>query len=370
MRLIAATAAIAILWAPTAGASTLFGLVDTGELFASGDAGVTWSVQSTLPVSNAVAIAAGETSVELFLATETGLVFRSTDAGLSWTISGTVATPDVVDMVIRTNGDVFLLTRTGIVFRSSDDGVTFTSIATLTASNHVSIDGDEGGGNLYALTRTGEVARSADGGTTWNTVGAVTTSDAVAIQTHGLDLFVLTGAGNIASSTDQGITWTIVGTISQVHMSDLTIDGGQLIACSAEGLISRSSNGTTWGWVGSINQLRVVALGDDVPSATGILPDGPHPNRFALYQNAPNPFNPGTEIRYDIPPGAGVVTLRVYNVRGRLVRTLVNEPVTAGVKTTPWNGLDDRGQRVASGVYFYRLQASEFVRTRKMIFLK
>ena len=103
---------------------------------------------------------------------------------------------------------------------------------------------------------------------------------------------------------------------------------------------------------------------------TGIRPDSSLPSRFALYQNVPNPFNPSTIIRYDVPAGGGVVTLRVYDVQGRLLRTLVNEPVTAGVKTTPWNGLDDRGQRVASGIYFYRLQTPDFIQTRKMLLLK
>ena len=68
----------------TGEAITLFGLVDTGELYSSGDGGVNWSVVSTLPVSDAVALAAGASTTELFLASRTGSFYRSVDAGASW----------------------------------------------------------------------------------------------------------------------------------------------------------------------------------------------------------------------------------------------------------------------------------------------
>jgi hypothetical protein len=94
------------------------------------------------------------------------------------------------------------------------------------------------------------------------------------------------------------------------------------------------------------------------------------PTSFALYQNVPNPFNPSTAISYDVPPGGGVVTLRLYDVAGRLVRTLVDESQPAGRKTVGWNGASDAGKRVASGIYFYRMTAPGFTETRKMVLLQ
>jgi hypothetical protein len=100
-------------------------------------------------------------------------------------------------------------------------------------------------------------------------------------------------------------------------------------------------------------------------------PDDPRPpKRFALYANVPNPFNPTTRIRYQVPDGGALVTLRVYDVTGRLVRTLVDGTHSAGVKTVQWEGRDDRGIPVASGVYYYRMQAGTFSRTRSMVLLK
>jgi hypothetical protein len=99
--------------------------------------------------------------------------------------------------------------------------------------------------------------------------------------------------------------------------------------------------------------------------------DGPAvPTEFALYQNVPNPFNPTTTIRYDVPVGGGAVTLRVYDVHGRLVRTLVDERQSPGQKTVVWQGKDDRGKGIATGVYFYRMTAPGFEVARKMVLLQ
>jgi hypothetical protein len=104
-------------------------------------------------------------------------------------------------------------------------------------------------------------------------------------------------------------------------------------------------------------------------TATGVT-DLPTPTAFALGQNVPNPFNPTTTIHYEVPAGGGVVTLRVYDVSGRLVRTLVDGFEESGVKSVVWNGRDDRGHGVSSGVYFYRMDAPGFSQTRKMLLLQ
>jgi hypothetical protein len=93
------------------------------------------------------------------------------------------------------------------------------------------------------------------------------------------------------------------------------------------------------------------------------------PAVYALHQNLPNPFNPTTTIRIDLPAAANV-TLSIFNVRGQLVRQLVDEDLTAGVKKVIWDGRDGAGRSVASGIYFYSVRAGEFSDTKKMILLK
>ena len=93
------------------------------------------------------------------------------------------------------------------------------------------------------------------------------------------------------------------------------------------------------------------------------------PSTFALDQNYPNPFNPETTIRYHLPEQA-TVTLTVYNLEGQLIRKLESGQRNAGTYEVIWDSRDDNGRQVASGVYFYRLQAGEFIAVKKLILMK
>ena len=109
---------------------------------------------------------------------------------------------------------------------------------------------------------------------------------------------------------------------------------------------------------------RVNGTGNAPPTGTEPQPIAPFSTR-----NYPNPFNPHTTIAFAIPE-AGHVDLRIYDVAGRLVRILLNEQRVAGSHEEAWNGADDSGTTVASGVYYYRLSAGNFLETRKMVLLR
>jgi hypothetical protein len=99
------------------------------------------------------------------------------------------------------------------------------------------------------------------------------------------------------------------------------------------------------------------------------------PKAFELSQNYPNPFNPTTTIKYTLPSvGDGEATLpttlKIYNILGEVVRTLVNEPKSPGVYYEVWDGKDNQGNQVAAGVYFYQLRSAKFSETKKMVLLK
>ena len=97
------------------------------------------------------------------------------------------------------------------------------------------------------------------------------------------------------------------------------------------------------------------------------------PKSFSLSQNVPNPFNPSTTISFALPESVETssrVSLKVYNIRGALVSTLVDDALEPGYHSIVWNGRDNRGRQVASGVYLYRLSVPGFTKTRKMILLK
>jgi rhodanese-related sulfurtransferase len=96
------------------------------------------------------------------------------------------------------------------------------------------------------------------------------------------------------------------------------------------------------------------------------------PKAFALEQNVPNPFNPSTTVCFSIPTSgqAETVSLKIYDLRGNLVRTLVQGIREPGIHTTFWDGTDESGRRVQSGVYLYRLQNGREAKIRKMVLLK
>ena len=93
------------------------------------------------------------------------------------------------------------------------------------------------------------------------------------------------------------------------------------------------------------------------------------PENFSLAQNYPNPFNPGTTIEYSLAQASSVV-LKIYDMLGNKIRTLVNAKQIAGRKTVIWNGRNDEGDRVGSGMYFYELAAENTVQVKKMILIK
>ncbi|MFN8178762.1 MAG: hypothetical protein U0167_12610 [bacterium] len=341
-------AALACAAAPCP-ALTLFGMVNTGELFASTNSGATWTARSTLAVTDAVALAAGLSPSNLYLVTESGTLYRSADAGVSWSPTGTVSVSDATDLALNPGGALSVLTQTGGVYRSTDSGATFTAIAAVSASNFVSL-AFFASQTYFALTESGDVARSTDGGVSWAFVGTIPVSDAVQIRALSTSLYVLTGTGDVYQSTDTGATWAAVGTLSQVGMTGMARAGGQLVAITREGHTATSSNGASWTWVGSINQLRVTSLGVDTP-ATGVdvtlSPGGP----FALAAPWPNPRRGGASAFHFRLEGPETLRFDLFDAGGRLVASRAPESfASAGAYAVSW----DPG-RLAGGVYFVRL---------------
>ena len=101
----------------------------------------------------------------------------------------------------------------------------------------------------------------------------------------------------------------------------------------------------------------------------GVSPNDVVPETFTLYPAYPNPFNPTTNIRYDLPENA-LVNITIYDIMGRSIRSLVNSKQTAGYRSIQWNATNDAGSPVSAGLYLYTIQAGEFRQTRKMVLLK
>ncbi len=109
----------------------------------------------------------------------------------------------------------------------------------------------------------------------------------------------------------------------------------------------------------------------DIKSATDIDDEEEFilPKEYLLAQNSPNPFNPSTKIQFELPR-ATHIKLTVFNVLGQTVKTLTDEKLPAGKHSVIFDGIDANGSKIASGIYFYRLDAEEFTQSKKMILLK
>ncbi len=112
-------------------------------------------------------------------------------------------------------------------------------------------------------------------------------------------------------------------------------------------------------------QLAIICVTEQPTSAPEDLPQ----QRSEMDQNYPNPFNPTTTIDFHLA-SAGKTVMKIFDVRGNLVRTLLNEPIPAGSHSIAWDGSDNSGRQVASGTYFYQLETNGRVMTKKSLLVK
>jgi hypothetical protein len=107
---------------------------------------------------------------------------------------------------------------------------------------------------------------------------------------------------------------------------------------------------------------------NDLSSSTGIENEdrGELISGYVLYQNYPNPFNPSTSIAFALPLASRVM-LKIYNVLGQEIKTLVTDVMPTGTHTVQWDGTDNRNRPVSSGIYLYRIETNSFAATKKML---
>jgi hypothetical protein len=177
-------------------------------------------------------------------------------------------------------------------------------------------------------------------------------------------------------------TWNDTALALIVYFHDATAHNKHICIDSAF-----YGTGGTWKWVGA-NVVDYFPAWQGLPGHTydhnnggycflvwdplQDVNDGPSknlPKEFALKQNFPNPFNPVTKIQYEIPTRSHV-SLNIYNVLGQKVKTLVNTDQEAKSYSAQWDGTSDTGSKVASGIYFYKIEAGSFTQTKKMILMK
>ncbi|MDZ7308100.1 MAG: T9SS type A sorting domain-containing protein, partial [candidate division KSB1 bacterium] len=187
--------------------------------------------------------------------------------------------------------------------------------------------------------------------------------EGLSINPAGDTVFVANKSYTITDASDQsGAVALRTPVATDTKIAGVPIPKGTFVFEGVLGQFSSSNPATGY-------QLLPI-LTTDITPTTGVDEENAGlPERFALLQNHPNPFNPTTIIRYDLPKQVHV-KLAIYNLLGKRVRTLVDGMEAPGFRQISWDGKSDDGTRVASGIYIYRIETAGFVQARKMTLLK
>ncbi len=342
-----------------------------GGVFRSNDAGTTWSAASD-GLSSLYVLSLASDGSTLYAGTIGGL-FRSDDGGMGWTLKDAGMTTISVRSLAVVGSLLFAGTYGGGIFSSTDQGNSWTSssdgLTNLSILNFARI-----GSSLFVGTYGG-MFHSTDAGQNWspmslassNTAGAsIVESPPQTLTPHdtspgvpfniaapkavysmavsGRDLFVGTYGGGVHKSTDNGASWIDVNAgLGDLYLNLIAVQNSYIYAGTLAGQI----------WRRQLSEVTGVGEGrTDIPRA------------IRLAQNFPNPFNPETSIRYEIPRPSDV-KLEVCDVFGREVAVLAHGRRDAGSYTVRFNA-----STFASGVYIYRLEAEGFSQSRRMILLR
>ncbi|UCE20014.1 MAG: T9SS type A sorting domain-containing protein [Gemmatimonadota bacterium] len=193
--------------------------------------------------------------------------------------------------------------------------------------------------------------------------GSINVLDVLAVVNHILTLVPLEGNALLRADCNGDLEYDVLDALSIVNVIlgiGECVPGLPRVTISEDALVFLQSLRS---YLTDEDFERLMTL---VEKAIGV------PTEFHLSQNYPNPFNPSTDIRYQIADNRSAVhtTLKIYNILGQAVRTLVDEVKEPGYYEVTWDGLDEEGHEISSGIYFYRLQSGDFTATRRMVLMK
>jgi photosystem II stability/assembly factor-like uncharacterized protein len=325
-----------------------------------------------------------------YTAADTGL-YRVRDRDTTW---AKVFSDGTFISSVANNSSGLMFIGTGAVYRSADSGETWqrTYLAVDTTAREpgsVRSLAISKTGNIIASVRTFHaftwIARSTDSGFTWSTIGFGSYVDQMAVNPMSGSLFGVQNSGfyGLFRSTDEGITWAIRdSSLNGDRFSSLAFDATGKLYAGGNGVFVSSDEGADW--LNITHNLpspplaHALTLGADGHLYVGTVKSGVwksaqsvtsaadeylsnYPREFILYQNYPNPFNPRTSIGYRLP-SRSYVTLKVFDLLGCEVATIVNGRKESGEHSVTWNA-----GNLPSGIYYYRLTAGTLVETKKMV---
>ena len=366
--------------------TNLFAGTSGGVLYST-DNGISWT-QTGLRTGIQTLTASG---TDVYAATSYG-VHLYTEIGTRWISLSSPGDYVVALAVSGTNlfagtdgGGVFLTTNNGTSWTSANTGLIYLVYTRVRA---LAISGTNLFVGIFDAGYYGGIYLSTNNGTSWTHVSTgLENTDVTALAVSGVNLFAGTvGHGNYCGvylSTNNGTSWTKMTVSSSSEIYVLALSGTNLFAGTPSGVILFINNGTSWTKVGTgfpAGAVYGLAISDsylfaatqsgvwrrplsEMITSADVQTTNP-PVDFGLQPNYPNPFNPSTTIRYGLPSRSHV-TLTVFNTLGQQVATIVQGEQEAGFHEAVFDA-----SGLASGVYLYRLQAGDFVQTKRLLLLR
>ena len=323
-----------------------------GTVLHSPDGGTSWVEQSSGTTATLYAVSFESPNFGYIVGGD-GMILRTTDTGDHWASQTTSLRNEFRGVDLFDAASAVVVGSSGTILRTSDAGRNWSAVPGGTSQTFydVSVQGVSG----VAVGDGGAIARTTDGGETWHAAISGTAAPLLGVLLSGSGTGTAVGdGGTILRTADAGATWTVTPSGTPVMLYDVAF---------VDDLV-----GTVVGGAGVM--LRTVTGGMQSNEITD-APVLSLPASYRLEQNYPNPFNPVTTIRYSLPAESRVV-LKIYDVLGRVVATLVDAVQQSGEQSAAW---DARG--MASGVYVYRLEAAglnstgdQFTRDIRMVLVR
>jgi len=369
----------------------LFAGTAGGGVFISQNNGESWTAVNN-GLTNLYVEALIASGTNIFAGTWGSGVFLSTNSGSSWTaVNNGLASSKYIHCFVFSGTKLFAGTHYfssgGGIYFSTNNGTNWT-YSGLTAHSVKTLAVP--GSNLFAGTDsypfgTGGAWISTDNGTNWSAAG-LTNQYVWSITSSGSYLFAGTN-GAVYSSINNGTNWTVAANTGLNGQEiKLAVSGAYLFAGTNNGIYLSTNNGASWlsknqGFTNNPNGPNVwvtlfannyIFAGTNISVWRRSFADivgikqisGLMPSSYSLSQNYPNPFNPSTNLEFGISK-LGFVSLKIYDLLGKEVVTLVNEKLNPGKYSVEFDG-----SSLTSGVYFYRLTTDGFSDTKRMMLLK
>jgi photosystem II stability/assembly factor-like uncharacterized protein len=327
-----------------------------GGIFKSSNGGYNWSAKNNgLLDSVVLVLTSNETSI--FAGTQGDGLYKSDNWGDNWYKANNGITCDTIKSLSNLNNILYAGTNSQGIYRSTNSGENWTQcnsgfpripLVLSFAKNDSTIYA-----GAYAPYPYHGLYKSTNYGLNWTQILSSNYILGIAIYNNAIftELYGTTSGGNIWMSTNNGITWNNISFLPGVGNPWGSSDLRSLITYNEKLFVG------TYGK--SIHSKKINQIITDAGKNNPYIPDG-----FALMQNFPNPFNANTIIKYTIKDSKQV-TLKVYDIRGLEVKTLVNQMQTAGTYEINFDG-----SNLSSGIYFYRIYAGDFENIKKMMLIK